>query len=1111
LTEVKSSRQSVFVSDKPAELDVADSFGHADYASAIVNTLADVPVPFTLGLFGDWGVGKTSIIEAVEKSVSKETAFVYFDVWRYEGDALRRQFLRDLATQLKSSGRLKGFDPDRDLADLDVDVVIPEERLAFSVRELLVAAVVALLVGGVAFAFLHLRGLDSDSSKGGVTPDAALSALIAALTFVGTLANRILKVDQRLVTTRRIDEPERFYQKFGEILDATTANRVVIAIDNLDRCSPLLAEQMLSTIKTYLEPLTKEKEHPRTVFVIAVDDAALRRHLVGRELAAGASPGRKVSQVELLHSAELYVDEYLRKFFNGTIRLKALVDEEMRTYVTAQLEQFVAAHGLEQEGDKLVNLVASALRQNPRRVKQFINNLETKLRLIEAREDSDRIASAVSGNVLSIAKLAVIEEEWRPEYAELESDPRLLGTWENEVLAGTTLDERNPALAAFLRTTRDVPVDDIYAILRLRQTEEERTLPDVARFREALALGAVTEASRILDGAPEGRKGDYLAVLPRLFEEEVRKGSVQTARNVLDASLGGTGLPVSTAQTLQLLRLALTHPTLRESLWRLDGSKVFAVIGSLTQTERRLAVAPFVELATIAQDSTDRLGPTISALVGIADSLTDSEVRKIRQSIDSPVVINRREEYLPLAQVRPDVISKSGIDAAWDELTKSGPPIDLQGPESRTVTLAMRAGVGAHLVAPLLDQLANVVASLPGRADVQAQLASLREVLVDLPRVQETEVQALLANLQSVQPSLVATLPQARSTLVELVAMVADLVEDPTDVTKSYLDWAAGTLFETGPELGLDYVEAHTGDLSAALVDDLRRRLHDVLRSTDSDHAIRAGRLLLSLPGEGADDALSQAITDLMDANRLDDACGLLREFSNELSTAPLIEKLFARLEAMDARSRAPVVGSLLKVAPLLQGNVRERLIALLSEMLLSTYEEPIAAAIKVADAFANSVRLGPMYQHLVRGAARHLASAEYDSDEDELTGWVARNAELLDASELGAFANSVRGWVRNDAEARSGISPRLGTLPGLRSEDRVELVSDLLAAEAGEMNEDVRLTLLVAAYELTRGRRGRARDAFDERLARLSESEDPSDERVVKGFSRRTEPANGD
>ena len=99
-----------------------DAFGHRDYASAISEVLVEAESPFTLGLFGPWGVGKTIIINEARRLIGDKCASVVFDAWRYDGDALRRHFLRDVAQQLKAQGDLEdSYHPEKELKDLDVD------------------------------------------------------------------------------------------------------------------------------------------------------------------------------------------------------------------------------------------------------------------------------------------------------------------------------------------------------------------------------------------------------------------------------------------------------------------------------------------------------------------------------------------------------------------------------------------------------------------------------------------------------------------------------------------------------------------------------------------------------------------------------------------------------------------------------------------------------------------------------------------------------------------------------------------------------------------------------------------------------------------------------
>ena len=57
-----------------------DAFGHSDYAEALSEVLMSVRPPFTLGLFGDWGIGKTRIIDEIKGRLAKHNCgVVVFD------------------------------------------------------------------------------------------------------------------------------------------------------------------------------------------------------------------------------------------------------------------------------------------------------------------------------------------------------------------------------------------------------------------------------------------------------------------------------------------------------------------------------------------------------------------------------------------------------------------------------------------------------------------------------------------------------------------------------------------------------------------------------------------------------------------------------------------------------------------------------------------------------------------------------------------------------------------------------------------------------------------------------------------------------------------------
>ncbi|MCQ2351344.1 MAG: KAP family NTPase [Paludibacteraceae bacterium] len=358
-----------FVIDKERDLSHSnDLLGTKCYVEQLVDTIKNIPQQesYTIGLYGSWGSGKSTIIETakqeIEKSKENKYKMVVYDAWKYSGDSFRRMFLLHLQHQL-------GLSPTEEMKNF-YQATTEEIKPKIKIRiPGVIICGIAILVTIVGIVFLNYK----ETKEVATLLALGISLCSLCFTLLGACFYE-LKVTQ---TKNILFAPEQFEECFRQMMKMVLKNTVwykkiwnsinnnffnagisynldklVIVIDNLDRCETEVVYSMLTDIKTFLGG-----EKYDVVFIIPVDDEALKKHLFVKY------------EKELDRNCQ-DAEEFLRKFFNVVIHIKQHRSDDLLHYI------------YELNKDQNLNfkpttlsLIAYEYSQNPRRLLQMLNNL----------------------------------------------------------------------------------------------------------------------------------------------------------------------------------------------------------------------------------------------------------------------------------------------------------------------------------------------------------------------------------------------------------------------------------------------------------------------------------------------------------------------------------------------------------------------------------------------------------------------------------------------------------------------------------------------------------------------------------------------------------------
>ena len=260
------------VDDRALEQLESDRFGHADFVRELAGVVQQAPTPANIALFGPWGSGKSGIANLLATALprdAKTLRFVVFDASKYAQAPLRRYFISQIAERLGIRDRRfrDGLYAGEETRDIRF-------RAAHWGRLIAIAtAIIFIGLGGVlAWAALSKGAFDRNWSEHLKTVKSYVLVLLPVAAVLTTIVK--LAVDGFYVNTTRSapSGDEEFEELFRDVVKDAKTKRLVVFIDELDRCSPAQVASTLETMKTFLSVRG-------CVFVVAADQQVLEQAL----------------------------------------------------------------------------------------------------------------------------------------------------------------------------------------------------------------------------------------------------------------------------------------------------------------------------------------------------------------------------------------------------------------------------------------------------------------------------------------------------------------------------------------------------------------------------------------------------------------------------------------------------------------------------------------------------------------------------------------------------------------------------------------------------------------------------------------------------------------